>query len=123
MNGNDENVYDKLRLLNRSHNHHHAWSAHPSAWYVPSPVTSAAVAAVAFSHHMNSQVSPIYDGGLNPAFGNIDNSTSTLANNNNNNYLHHIHNNNNDNKQLLDLNGNECKKGKSNCIFCCCCCF
>lgn len=83
-NQQDNNVYDKLRMLNGGQ----PWSTHASAWYVPSSMASA---AAAFSQHINGQVSPsAYNG--------------SMMNHEQYNDIHNRMNNS-------DLNGNECKKG------------
>jgi hypothetical protein len=75
------NVYDKLRLLNAGQ----PWSNHVgSAWYVP----SAAAAAVAFSQHVNGQLSPSQYTNLNA--NNFHESNNSAALNENNLHHHHL---------------------------------
>ena len=85
----ENNVYDKLRLLNGGQ----PWSTHASAWYVPSAAAAAAVNA--FSQHMNGQNSP-------SPYNSLSHHDHL-----NENQLNHL----NSNHMKLDMNNDDCKKG------------
>ena len=100
-NVSQDNVYDKLRLLNSGQ----AWPTHPSAWYVPSPTSAAAAAATlgAAFHHMNGQGSP--NSHYN-ALGHLD----SLGGDGH--HHHHLHGHHANGGDL-----NDCKKGKCSFFF------